>query len=135
VPPAILKTLGPTHSDRIQRMVLDVVTSSKLEEKRQIRMSEEVLSALIALRDFLYETVYERKEIRQEFERAQRILTELWAYFHERTDEFRAQHWPKGVPDSEPPSRAIADFITGMTDRYALRIYEENFMPRRWHIL
>ena len=41
-------------------------------------MSEEVLIALIALRDFLYETVYERPEIRHEFESAQRILSELW---------------------------------------------------------
>jgi len=87
------------------------------------------------LRDFLYETVYEREEIRLEFERAQRILSELWQYFHVHADEFRAKHWPKGLPDSEPLSRAIADFITGMTDRYALRMFEEYFLPRRWMVI
>jgi dGTPase len=127
--------LGESHSERIARMVHDVVESSRLEEKRQIRMSEEVLSALIGLRDFLYETVYEREEIRLEFERAQRILSELWQYFHAHADEFRAKHWPKGLPDGEPLSRAVADFITGMTDRYALRIYEEYFLPRRWMVI
>jgi dGTPase len=135
VPAEILQVLGASHSERISRMVLDIVNTSKLDEKRQIRMSEDVLAGLIGLRDFLYETVYEREEIRQEFERAQRILTELWQYFHTHVDEFRAKHWPKGLPDGEPVSRAIADFITGMTDRYALRMFEEYFLPRRWMVI
>jgi dGTPase len=135
VPRDVLDVLGATHSDRIQRMVLDVVRASNLEARRQIRMSEEVLGALIRLRDFLYEKVYERPEIRQEFERAQRILSELWAYFHAHADEFRDRHWPKGLPGSEDLSRAIADFITGMTDRYAMRMFEEHFLPRRWMVL
>jgi dGTPase len=135
VPKEILATLGQTHGDRIARMVGDMVSSSRLEEKRQIRMSDEVLDALIALRDFLYETVYERPEIRGEFEKAQRIISELWAYFHGHADEFRAKHWPKGVPESDGLSRAVADFITGMTDRYAIRVYEEYFLPKRWTVI
>src|SRR5262245_56167331 len=50
LPPEILRVLGPMHSERISRMVADMVGSSRLDEKRQIRMSEEVLSHLIALR-------------------------------------------------------------------------------------
>jgi dGTPase len=134
VPKGILAVLGATHSDRVARMVGDMVSASRLEEKRQIRMTDEVLEALIALRDFLYETVYERPDIRGEFEKAQRIISELWAYFNAHPDEFRARHWPKGVPESDGVPRAVADFITGMTDRYALRIYEEYFMPRRWTV-
>jgi len=134
VPRSILDVLGNTHGERIARMVDDMVTASRLEEKRQIRMTDEVLDALIALRDFLYDTVYERPEIRGEFEKAQRIITELWGYFHAHTDEFRAKHWPKGIPESDGLSRAVADFITGMTDRYALRVYEEYFLPRRWPV-
>jgi dGTPase len=134
VPPEILAKLGRTHSQRISRMVGDMVASSRLEEKRQIRMSEDVLGSLIALRDFLYEKVYERPMIRQEFERAQRIIGELWEYFHKHPDEFRERHWPKGLPESEAVSRAIGDFITGMTDRYAMRMYEEYFLPRPWMV-
>jgi dGTPase len=134
VPAAILDTLGRTHGERIARMVNDMVSASRLEEKRQIQMSDTVLDALIALRDFLYETVYERPEIRGEFEKAQRIIGELWAYFHAHPDEFRARHWPKGIPESDGLPRAIGDFITGMTDRYALRVYEEYFLPRRWEV-
>jgi dGTPase len=135
VPPKILQVAGETHSERIQRMVLDVVCTSKLADKRQIRMSQDMLEALVALRDFMFSRVYERDEIRHEFERAQRILSELWAYFHDHEDEFRAKHWPKGIAETESLSRAVADFITGMTDRYALRMYEAYFLPKRWMIL
>jgi len=132
VPEPILKTLGKTHSERISRLVTDVVLASRLDEKRHIEMSPEVLDALMGLRDFLYERVYERPAIRAEFERAQRVVRELWEHFISHEDEFRGKHWPKGVPASEELPRAVADFITGMTDRYALRTYEEYFLPRRW---
>jgi len=135
VPREILAVLGETHGDRVARLVNDVVAASRLDQKRQIRMTDEVLEALIALRDFLYDAVYERPEIRGEFEKAQRIIAELWAYFHAHPDEFRARHWPKGIPESDGLSRAVADFITGMTDRYALRMYEEYFLPKRWVVV
>jgi len=132
VPPAIVKVLGRSHSQRISRLVTDVVAASRLDQKRHIEMSPEVLDALMALRDFLYAKVYERPEIRAEFERAQRVVRDLWEYFNTHADEFRAKHWPKGLPESEELARAVADFITGMTDRYAMRTYEEYFLPRRW---
>lgn len=135
VPDSILKVLGKTHSERISRMVTDVVSASRLDEKRHIEMSEAVLDALMALRDFLYVKVYERPEIRAEFERAQRVVRELWEYFNTHGDEFRAQHWPKGLPETEELPRAVADFITGMTDRYAMRTYEDCYLPRRWIVL
>jgi dGTPase len=135
VPRSILEILGNTHSERISRLVTDVVSASRLDEKRHIEMSTEVLAVLMALRDFLYDKVYERPEIFAEFERAQRVVRELWEYFNTHGDEFRAKHWPKGLPESEDLARAVTDFITGMTDRYAMRTYEEYFLPRRWVVL
>jgi len=135
VPESILKVLGRTHSNRISRMVTDVVSASRLDEKRHIEMSAEVLDALMALRDFLYAKVYEGPEIHGEFGRAERVVRELWEYFNSHGDEFRAKHWPRGLPESEELPRAVADFITGMTDRYAMRTYQEYFLPRRWIVL
>jgi dGTPase len=134
VPEEILQVLGRTHSARISRLVSDVVAASRLDEKRHIEMSPEVLGALMALRDFLYDHVYERPEIRAEFERAQRVLRELWDHWNNHSDEFRAKHWPRGVPEDEELPRAVADFITSMTDRYAMRMYHEIFLPRRWDV-
>jgi dGTPase len=127
--------LGPSHSQRIGRLVTDAVESSALKEKRQIRLSPKVMHALVALRDVLFERVYERADIRQEFERAERVISEMWAHFHLHADEFHARHWPKGIPDTEDLSRAVADFLTGMTDRYALRTYQECFLPRPWTVV
>ena len=135
LPAEIVAVLGHSHSERIGRLVTDVVLATRLEEKRQVRLSPEVLAALISLRDTLYERVYEHPTIRREFERAERVVSELWNYFHQHADEFHAHHWPKGVPDNEDLSRAVADFITGMTDRYALRTYEECFLPRPWMVV
>jgi dGTPase len=135
VPESVVKVLGNSNSQRISRLVTDVVSATRLDEKRHIEMSAEVLSALMALRDFLYEKVYERPEIYAEFLRAQRVVSELWGYFNTHADEFRAKHWPKGLPEDEELPRAVTDFITGMTDRYAMRTYEEYFLPRRWVVL
>ena len=135
LPAEVVAVLGHSHSQRISRLVTDAVTASRLEEKCHIRLSPEVLHALIALRDVLFERVYERADIRKEFERAERVVSELWEHFHLHADEFHAHHWPRGVPETEDLSRAIADFITGMTDRYALRTYEECFLPRPWTVV
>jgi len=134
VPREILTVLGETHSERITTMVADIVAASDLSERRQIGMSERGLSALVALRDFLYARVYENRVIFDEFEKAQRILTELWSHFTKQEEEFRSRFWPKGVPKEEPLARAVGDFISGMTDRYAVRIYEEIYMPRPWMV-
>jgi dGTPase len=135
VPEPILDVLGRTHSERISRLVIDVVSASRLDEKRHIEMSQPVLEALMGLRDFLYARVYERPAMYAEFERARRVIRELWEYFNSHEDEFRGKHWPKGLPAGEELPRAVADFITGMTDRYAMRTYEEYFLPRRWVVL
>ena len=135
VPARILESLGATHSQRIAHMVNDIIKASHLESegKRQIRMSEECLELLIALRDFLYARVYEHPVILDIFGRAQRILGELYGHFQGHPDLF----WEKyalNASRGEPLERAIGDFVAGMTDRYALRLYEELYLPRRWMV-
>jgi dGTPase len=130
----VTKELGRTHSARINALVTDLVESSRFEEKRMIRMSDPKLQALYAMRDFLYERVYESKDVREEFAKAQRILEELWSYFHEHDDEFRAKHWLKATPEGETLPRAIGDFLCGMTDRYAMRLYQEKRLPKPWTV-
>jgi len=134
LPDVVARELGRTHSERINALVTDIVESSRFEEKRMIRMSEPKLNALYALRDFLYERVYESKDVREEFAKAQRILEELWSYFHEHGDEFRARHWLKSTRADESLDRAIGDFLCGMTDRYAMRLYQEKRLPKPWTV-
>jgi dGTPase len=134
LPEVVTRELGRSHSDRIHALVTDLVESSSFEDKRMIRMSEPRLLALYAMRDFLYDRVYESKGVREEFSKAQRILEELWIYFHEHADEFRAKHWLRATPEDEGLDRAIGDFLCGMTDRYAMRLYQEKRLPKPWTV-
>ncbi len=132
IPGEIRRTLGATHSQRIRALVQAVCDASHLPEQRAIRMDPEVLEALEELRDFLYTRVYEEPRVKEEFRKAQAILGELWTWYHDHSDEFRASWWPKGTREDEGLDRAVCDFISGMTDRYALRTFEELRLPRRW---
>jgi dGTPase len=134
IPAELSRVLGHTHSQRITTMVADIIASSKLDERRQIRMSERCLEGLCGLRDFLYARVYENRVVFGEFEKAQRILGELWAHFTRHQEEFRQRFWPRGISQEERLERAVADFLTGMTDRYAMRMYEEVYLPRPWMV-
>ncbi len=134
VPLEIRKVIGETHSERIRALVLGVVNATKLDEKRAIKMDGEVLGALAALREFLYQRVYDDERVHGEFEKAQRILGELWEHYRKHGDEFAARWWPRGTRADEGLDRAVCDFISGMTDRYALRAFQELRMPRRWDV-
>jgi dGTPase len=136
VPDAIQASLGTTHSERIANLVLDVLEATDLERERLIRLSERGLESLTTLRAFLYERVYDNPVVHGELHKAERILTALWHYFAEEQPEvFRREYWPAGVGREEPIERAVADFLAGMTDRYAIRVYELTFLPRKWPVL
>lgn len=134
VPDVVTRVLGKTHGERIEGLIRDLIENSKLDERKMIRMSDRGLEALYALRDFLYERVYESKGVREEFAKAQRILEELWVYFHEHEDEFREKHWLRGTKQEEGLDRAVGDFLCGMTDRYAMRLYQELRLPKPWTV-
>jgi dGTPase len=134
VPEVVKTTLGHRHAERINTLVRDLVRESRFEEKRMIRMSDPVLQALYTLRDFLYERVYESPGVREEFGKAQRVLEELWRHFHDRADEFRAKYWPRSTREDEGLDRAVGDFLCGMTDRYAMRLYQELRLPKPWTV-
>jgi dGTPase len=133
IPQPIRRVLGETHGARLRRLILAIVDGSA-GERRRISMDEEVLSALVALREFLYKKVYETPVVRAEFVKAQRILEELWQHFHDNEGEFREKWWPRGTRDDEGLDRAVTDFLAGMTDRYAVRMFEELRLPKRWSI-
>jgi dGTPase len=93
-----------------------------------------VHAALLALRDFLYARVYENPVVHEEFEKAQRLLKDLYQWCTEDPARCR-QRFGIGPRPGEPPERAVADFLSGMTDRFALETWEALFVPRPWAIV
>jgi dGTPase len=122
--------LGRSSSARIGTLVKDVVTQTLAGGLTEIRMSDGVLDALLSLRSFLFEAVYENTTATAEFRKASDILSGLWEKVRERPAEFLDLR----TIDNEGLDAATRDFIAGMTDRYAVRLFEQLFIPKPWAI-
>lgn len=128
LPKDAVKLLGNTHSERIGRLVSDVVHQTIDGGMTEIRMSEPVLSALVALRGYLFEAVYENQVATAEFGKAAGILGGLWEKVRQRPEEFLDLR----TVEAEGVDVAAQDFVAGMTDRYAVRLFEQLFVPKPW---
>ncbi len=125
-----IAVLGTTSSARIGTLVKDVVTESLAGGLTEIRMSSGVLEALLALRTFLFGAVYENDVATAEFRKASDILTGLWEKIRERPTEFLDVR----TVEQEGLDAATRDFVAGMTDRYAVRLFEQLYIPKPWAI-
>jgi len=128
LPAEPVRTLGATSSARIARMVKDVVTETQRGGLREIRMSDTVLDATLAMRSFLFEAVYENDIATGEFRKASGILSGLWEKVRERPDGLLDRR----IIDTEGLDVAAKDFLAGMTDRFAVTLYERLFIPKPW---
>src|SRR5687767_5322883 len=124
IPRDIRKTLGGDKTDRIDRMVRDVIEATQRENYAAIAMTPEAMQALEALREFMFKNLYLTPAIRTEFIKAQALLTALFHHVLKNPSEFLEMR------EGEPVERLTVDFLAGMTDRYAINLYERLFLPR-----
>ncbi|MBN2409139.1 MAG: deoxyguanosinetriphosphate triphosphohydrolase [Candidatus Aminicenantes bacterium] len=127
IPSALVKKLGKWHASRIDRLVVDVVEASLAAHLKRIAMSAEIMTALVKLREFLYERVYGSRYAEEEVEKATKIVSDLYRYVLEKPDSY-----VKAYPRGDSLERRAADFIAGMTDLYAMALFEKLFFPRAW---
>lgn len=130
IPAPLVKILGKWHSTRIDRMVLDVVEASLASNLEKIAMSERIMRAVKDLRDFLYENVYYGSAAKKELVKTEKIIRDLYAYVMEQPAEF-----VKSYPPADSLEIRTGDFIAGMTDSYALALYEKLFFPQAWPLV
>jgi dGTPase len=130
LPAGPVAVLGRTSSARIGALVRDVVTHTLEAGLGEIRMSDGVLQALLALRGFLFEAVYENTIATAEFRKASDVLSGLWDKVREQPAEFLDLR----TVEKDGLDAATRDFIAGMTDRYAVRLFETLFIPKPWAI-
>jgi dGTPase len=126
IPKKIRTTLGRTGGERIDRMVRDVIAATIECDYEAIRMSADVLGALEELRTHMFQNMYLIPSVRNEFEKAQRMLIALFEHVTKNPDGYL------DLKSDEPVERLAIDFIAGMTDRYAINLYERLFVPRAW---
>lgn len=128
LPKDCIRVLGERHNKRIDTMVVDMIKTSW--DSPRIRMSDEVWSAMNKVRSFMFEHVYIGSEAKTQEYKAKEVLQRLVRYYLEN---------PKLLPrdllereDNTLPARVACDYIAGMTDRYALQVYSEVFLPKPW---
>jgi dGTPase len=120
LPAAEVALLGSSTSERLTTLVSDVVASSA--EGDRIRQSPDIGGAFLRLRKFMFQNVYLAPPAADEAQRARGVVQALFLHFLEHPDQLP----PAPEPD---PVRRVTDFVAGMTDRYALRLYRDTFMP------
>ncbi len=107
-------------------LVTDAVTTS--QDADEVALSPEILTALDQLREFLFDRVYLREDAREEQRKAIAMVRALFEYYLEHPEEVPGEY--HATPGDAPTH--VADYIAGMTDRFALRAYEQLFLPQGW---
>jgi dGTPase len=109
-------------------MVTDVVLETRAAGLGEIAMTAPVLEAMLDLRAFLFANVYENDLSTAEFKKAAGILGGLWEKIHDAPESFLDGRTLR----AEGVDAAARDFLAGMTDRYAVALYEHLFIPKPW---
>lgn len=128
IPKDIRSVLGDGHSKRINTMVTSVIDAST--DSDTIAMTDEVGQATNELREFLFRNVYTNPKAKSEDDKAQDLLCSLFNYYEAHPEKMPDLYF-RNV-ESEGVKRCVCDFISGMTDRYAIDTYKKLFVPSVW---
>lgn len=142
LPRECVQILGERHSQRIKTMVQAIVESSSETtpsgERRtceRIAMSDEVMEATDALKDWMFEHVY-RLDIVDETPRARVVISALFDKFMEQPElmqgEFSGRQSDYDALSTAERARIVCDYIAGMTDRFAAETFAQFFLPSSW---
>lgn len=127
LPQAPCDVLGHTHAERITTMVQSLVETTA--ERDDVAMDDRVYKAMMDLRSFLFDHVYLSPDAKREEPKAYRVVQTLFHHYLES---------PASLPDEAQPDeesglvQAVTDYVSGMTDRFAIRTFERLMIPSRW---
>ncbi|MCI7146091.1 MAG: deoxyguanosinetriphosphate triphosphohydrolase [Clostridiales bacterium] len=130
LPAHCIEILGSTHKERINTLVTDMIEHTW--NSPEARMSDEKLEAMNDLRSFMFRNVYNSSFVRrvENMDRIDVVIESLFDYFMENQDEL-----PTELLDMKgeyPTDELVKDHVAGMTDRYALNLYNRIFVPAGW---
>lgn len=126
LPRTCIKYLGSTTNERITTLVLDLIDNS--EGREEVLMSDKCKEALLELRKWMFEHIYIDSPAKAEEHKARKVIKELYNYYHSNFELIK--DLVKDAVSSR--ERIIADYIAGMTDRFATHKYMEYFVPSFW---
>ena len=130
IPEKYRKILGATTKKRLNTMIHDVITNSM--DQPRICMSEEIQEASNGLRKFMFEHVYLNSKAKGEEEKAIRMVEDLYEYYIHHLELLPLQFLDMLEKGEAGEEQVVCDYIAGMTDTYAVKKFEEYFVPESW---
>ena len=129
VPESIRKVIGYTTGERLDHFIHDIVINSL--GKNKISMSEPVENAMKEIRAFMFENVYKNPVVKSEEGKAEALVETLYTYYLEHIDDI-PDDLKRLLEAGESKERVVCDYVSSMTDRYAVSLYEDLFIPKSW---
>jgi len=133
IPADFLQLIGATHSQRINALVWDLIDQSQQGQHLAISLSPDMSVLITDLRTWLYDHVYCVPQVQDDFDKAGHVLSELYGFFSEKPE--RLNKYAALCLVGDAAEVWVTDFIAGMTDRYAMKLYRDIFLPSPWAIL
>lgn len=130
IPREYTEILGETTGARLNIMIHDIVRNS--EGKGDILMSAEVERAMADLRKFMFANVYTNPRAKAEEKKAQDMLEHLFSFYKEHPEKMSEEFVDMLENRGEALEDVVCDYISGMTDQYAIEKFQEYFVPRSW---
>lgn len=126
LPVNVLQGLGRTKSERITALVDSLVENSG-EDIKMDKLHQDLYDEL---RAFMFEAVYMNPQAKGEEGKAKKVVGQLYLYFTENPQELPPEY--REILSQSDAHRAVCDYISGMTDRYCISLYEKLFVPKSW---
>lgn len=134
VPKEVQMTIGCDRRERLDTLVMDIITESA--GKGAISQSSQAEYGLNAMRDFMFTNVYNNTGVsKEETERCRRLVIQLYLYYTSFPEQLlRDSHDVFDISDKHAISQAAVDYVAGMTDRYAVKVFSNLYIPKPWQI-
>ncbi len=128
IPKEIVSVLGKSSKERINTAITSIYNCSA--GKKTVEMDKQVEEASENLRSFMFEKVYFTGSARGEEEKAERMLSAMFTHFMSRPEDLPANYIK--LLEKYPREQTVCDYLSSMTDRYALYIFNSIFVPKGW---
>lgn len=129
IPAVYRETFGVHSGPRINSMILDIINNSY--GKNFVEPSPKFKEHIVGLRQFMFDTVYRSSVAKAEEGKAVDMIKFLYEYFYSHKDKI-----PREFLDLDStPEQKVCDYISTMSDQFAVRAYEDITIPKSWNIL
>lgn len=132
IPKEIRNTLGYSCKARLNTLVHDVITNSM--EKPVVELSPAIGQAMSDLRKFMFQNVYLNPKAKGEEDKAVHMIEQLYEYYIHHIDALPQLFKDALEQSDDPKEQIVCDYIAGMTDSYAVKKFQDYFVPEAWKI-